>query len=225
MAFEVGGIERARYRFNERSPFPGTALVADGTIQDIVPRQRVVIASTMTMGDRRISASLVTFEILPNGAGTDFVVTHQGAFLRVRTVRSYAKSRMAETGGAARNGIDAPSSLMPRNQVTIDRVFHALGDPTRRAILEKLSQRPFTVSALAEPLNITVAAVVQHLQALEECGLVRTEKVGRVRTCRIEPGGLAVAEKWIADRRTTGNAGWIGSATCWLSPIENYHSN
>jgi uncharacterized protein YndB with AHSA1/START domain len=80
MAFEVGGIERARYRFNERSPFPGTALVADGTILDIVPGHRVVIASNMTVGDRRISASLVTFEILASGAGTDFVLTHQGAF-------------------------------------------------------------------------------------------------------------------------------------------------
>jgi DNA-binding transcriptional ArsR family regulator len=91
---------------------------------------------------------------------------------------------------------------MPRKQVSIDRVFHALGDPTRRAILEQLSQRPFTVSGLAAPLDITLAAVVQHLQVLEECGLVRTEKVGRVRTCGIEPGGLSVAEQWIADRRT-----------------------
>jgi DNA-binding transcriptional ArsR family regulator len=84
----------------------------------------------------------------------------------------------------------------------IDRVFHALGDPSRRAILEKLSQRPMSVSRLAEPLGITLAAVVQHLQVLEESGLVETEKVGRVRTCHIESAGLAVAEKWISDRRS-----------------------
>jgi DNA-binding transcriptional ArsR family regulator len=87
-------------------------------------------------------------------------------------------------------------------QVTIDRVFHALGDPTRRAIVEKLSEGPISVSHLAKPLDITLAAVVQHLQVLEKSGLVHTEKVGRVRTCRIEPKGLSVAEQWIEDRRS-----------------------
>jgi len=90
---------------------------------------------------------------------------------------------------------------MLRQKVNIDRVFHALGDPTRRAIVEKLSVRPLSVSRLAEPLDITLAAVVQHLQVLERSGLVHTEKVGRVRTCRIEPAGLSVAEQWIGDRR------------------------
>jgi DNA-binding transcriptional ArsR family regulator len=91
---------------------------------------------------------------------------------------------------------------MHRKKPDIDRVFHALGDPTRRAIMEKLSQGPISVSRLAEPLDITLAAVVQHLQVLEESGLVQTEKVGRVRTCRIEPAGLSAAEKWIGDRRS-----------------------
>ena len=91
---------------------------------------------------------------------------------------------------------------MPRPQVNIDHVFHALGDPTRRAIMEKLSAGPVSVSQLAEPLDITLAAVVQHLQVLEDSGLVQTEKVGRVRTCRIEPTGLSAAEQWIADRRS-----------------------
>src|SRR4051795_12249988 len=91
---------------------------------------------------------------------------------------------------------------MPRKKPNVDRVFHALGDPMRRAILEKLSQGPISVSRLAEPLEITLAAVVQHLQVLEDSGLVRTEKTGRVRTCRIEPAGLAVAGNWIAERRT-----------------------
>ena len=72
----------------------------------------------------------------------------------------------------------------------------------RRALVEKLSEGPISVSRLAEPFDITLAAVVQHLQVLEESGLVRTEKIGRVRTCRIEPSGLSAAEQWIADRRT-----------------------
>jgi DNA-binding transcriptional ArsR family regulator len=84
----------------------------------------------------------------------------------------------------------------------VHRVFHALGDPTRRAIVEKLSYGPASVSSLAGPLDMTLAAVVQHLQVLEESGLVRTQKVGRVRTCRMEPAGLSVAERWIANRRS-----------------------
>src|SRR6202011_6379857 len=96
---------------------------------------------------------------------------------------------------------------MHKKKPSIDRVFHALGDPTRRAIMEKLSQGPISVSRLAEPLDITLAAVVPHLQVLEESGLVQTEKIGRVRTCRIEPAGLSAAEKWNADRRSMWERG------------------
>jgi DNA-binding transcriptional ArsR family regulator len=91
---------------------------------------------------------------------------------------------------------------MLSQRISVDRVFHALGDPTRRAIVEKLSEGPISVSKLAKPLDITLAAVVQHLQVLERSGLVHTEKVGRVRTCRIETKGLTVAERWIGDRRS-----------------------
>ncbi|HUK89752.1 MAG TPA: metalloregulator ArsR/SmtB family transcription factor [Blastocatellia bacterium] len=91
---------------------------------------------------------------------------------------------------------------MLSQRAKINLVFHALGDPTRRAIVERLSQGPVSVSKLAAPLAVTLAAVVQHLQVLEESGLVRTEKVGRVRTCRIEPKGLTVVEQWIAERRS-----------------------
>jgi DNA-binding transcriptional ArsR family regulator len=91
---------------------------------------------------------------------------------------------------------------MLTQRVHVDRVFHALGDPTRRAIVEKLSEGPVSVSRLAKPLDITLAAVVQHLQVLEKSGLVHTEKIGRVRTCRIESKGLTLAERWIADRRS-----------------------
>lgn len=87
-------------------------------------------------------------------------------------------------------------------EINIDRLFHALGDPTRRAILDKLSQGPLSVSALAAPLDITLTAVAQHLQILEESGLVHTEKLGRVRTCRIETRGFSALEQWIRDHRT-----------------------
>lgn len=83
----------------------------------------------------------------------------------------------------------------------VTRVFHALGDPTRRAIVERLSRGSLSVSALAKPLDITLAAVVQHLQVLEDSGIVRTEKIGRVRSCHLEPAGLRIAERWLSERR------------------------
>lgn len=84
----------------------------------------------------------------------------------------------------------------------VDVSLRALVEPTRRAILERLSHGAATVSDLAAPFNMTFAAVVQHLQVLEASGLIRSEKVGRVRTCRIEPGGFAPLADWIAERRT-----------------------
>jgi DNA-binding transcriptional ArsR family regulator len=92
---------------------------------------------------------------------------------------------------------------MAEKKIDIGRLFHALGDPTRRAILDRVTERPMSVSALAEPLGITVTAVAQHLQVLEEVLLVQTEKQGRVRTCRIEPAGFGALERWIKDHRTT----------------------
>lgn len=92
---------------------------------------------------------------------------------------------------------------MKRPPPDVNRVFHALGDPSRRAIVERLSERPLSVSGLATPLDITLTAVVQHLQVLEECGLVHTEKIGRVRTCSLDAAGFSVLEQWIRDRRST----------------------
>jgi DNA-binding transcriptional ArsR family regulator len=80
-------------------------------------------------------------------------------------------------------------------------VFQALGDPTRRQIVDHLSHGPASVSELAAPLPISLPAVVQHLRVLQECGLVDSEKVGRVRTCRIRPATMRRAEGWIAERR------------------------
>jgi DNA-binding transcriptional ArsR family regulator len=84
---------------------------------------------------------------------------------------------------------------------SVDQVFHALGDPTRRALLARLGQGPMSVTALARPFDISLAAVVQHIQVLERSGVIRTTKVGRVRTCRLEPRGLDVAARWIDERR------------------------
>jgi uncharacterized protein YndB with AHSA1/START domain len=78
--FRVGGVERLQYRFNQGSPFPGAELVNEGRYQDIVPNRRIVTASTMDLADRRISATLVTFEFLPTDKGTDLICTHQGTF-------------------------------------------------------------------------------------------------------------------------------------------------
>ena len=87
-------------------------------------------------------------------------------------------------------------------QETIDRLFHALGDPTRRRIVEMLSERPHSVSALAAPFGVTVTAIAQHLRILEQAGLVRTEKLGRVRSCQIEQKGLASIQTWLGNRRS-----------------------
>src|SRR5687767_797969 len=85
----------------------------------------------------------------------------------------------------------------------VDRVFHALADPNRRVIVERLSRGPATVSELARPFPMSLSAVVQHLQVLQGSGLVRSEKVGRVRTCRIEPAALRPVEQWIGARRSS----------------------
>lgn len=87
-------------------------------------------------------------------------------------------------------------------QHNLDQVFRALSDPSRRAIVERVSEGPISVSDLAEPLKISVPAVLQHLQILEDCGLVQTQKIGRVRSCQIIPEGLSVIEQWMAARRS-----------------------
>jgi DNA-binding transcriptional ArsR family regulator len=90
------------------------------------------------------------------------------------------------------------------NRLDLDRVFHALADPSRRRMVQRLVQGPASVSELAEPLAMSLPAVVQHLGVLEAAGVVASEKVGRVRTCRLQPGALRQAESWLGDQRT----GW-----------------
>jgi DNA-binding transcriptional ArsR family regulator len=83
----------------------------------------------------------------------------------------------------------------------LDAMFQALADPTRRAMVERLGRGPVSVSDLAEPFAMSLPAIVQHLAVLEASGLVRSEKLGRVRTCRMEPAALSLAEQWINQRR------------------------
>jgi DNA-binding transcriptional ArsR family regulator len=88
----------------------------------------------------------------------------------------------------------------------LDRTFHALADRSRRSMLERLSLGPTSVSELARPLTMSLAAVVQHVQVLEACGVVKTDKIGRTRMCRIEPTAMTAAEQWITDRRRAWEA-------------------
>ena len=90
---------------------------------------------------------------------------------------------------------------MLNHDTSLDLAFQALADGNRRAMLVQLVRGPASVSELAQPLDISLPAVMQHLAVLEHSGLVRSEKVGRVRTCRIEPEALSLAEQWINQRR------------------------
>jgi DNA-binding transcriptional ArsR family regulator len=90
---------------------------------------------------------------------------------------------------------------MLNQQPNLDLMFQALADPTRRMIVDRLSRGPASVSELARPFDMSLPAVVQHLQMLEQSGLVKTEKVGRVRTCSIDTAAMSQAEQWLNDRR------------------------
>ena len=103
---------------------------------------------------------------------------------------------------------------MLNESAQLDRAFQALSDPTRRRLVARLSRGPASVSELAKPLPISLPAVLQHLQMLEASGLVRSEKKGRVRTCRIESRALDRAESWIAEQRAL----WEGR----LDRLEDY---
>ena len=90
---------------------------------------------------------------------------------------------------------------MPTLAADLDLTFQALADPTRRGMVERLSRGPATVSELARPYGMSLPAIVQHLAVLEDSGLVQSEKLGRVRTCRIDPAALSLAEQWFNQRR------------------------
>jgi DNA-binding transcriptional ArsR family regulator len=93
-------------------------------------------------------------------------------------------------------------NIMLNQQTNLDLMFQALADPTRRAMIDRLSRGPASVSELAKPFDMSLPAVVQHLAALENSGLVSSQKVGRVRTVQMQPEALSLAEQWLNDRRT-----------------------
>ena len=95
---------------------------------------------------------------------------------------------------------------MPNRSAALDLAYQALADPTRRRMVARLTRGPASVSELAEPLAMSLPAVLQHLRMLEASGLVQSEKKGRVRTCRIEPEALGAAESWIAEQRSQWEA-------------------
>ena len=106
------------------------------------------------------------------------------------------------------------------NGSSLDRTFQALADPVRRGMLARLSRGPASVSELAKPFSISLPAVMQHLQALESSGLVRSEKKGRVRTVQLEPNALGAAESWIAERRAEWEA-QLDRFEDYLSKLKN----
>ncbi len=95
---------------------------------------------------------------------------------------------------------------MLNQTIDLDRTFQALADKSRRTMVERLTLGPASVSELAQPLAMSLAAVVQHVQVLEACGVVKTDKVGRTRMCRIEPAAMTAAEQWMTDRRRSWEA-------------------
>lgn len=95
---------------------------------------------------------------------------------------------------------------MTNYSLALDGLFHALACPARRTIVERLTRGAASVTELAEPLSMALPTVMQHLRVLEACGLVRTEKIGRVRTCHVEPRALTSAESWIAQQRAIWEA-------------------
>ena len=90
---------------------------------------------------------------------------------------------------------------MPNYQPPLDQMFQALADPTRRAMIQRLSRGPASVSDLAAPFAMSLPAVVQHLTVLQSSGLIKSHKTGRVRTCTLDASALSHAEQWICQRR------------------------
>ena len=90
---------------------------------------------------------------------------------------------------------------MTNNYAVLDHVFHALADNTRRQVLERLANRPMSVSELAKPFRMALPSFLQHLRVLEDCGLIRTRKEGRVRTCELNADSMVPAESWLSGQR------------------------
>jgi DNA-binding transcriptional ArsR family regulator len=111
----------------------------------------------------------------------------------------------------------------------LDGIFHALADPGRRIMVDRLSHGPASVTQLGQPLAMSLAAVLHHVQVLEVCGLIRSQKIGRTRTCNINPAALRSAEAWISDRRALWErrldrlGGYLADAGGGLPPDAEAH--
>ena len=106
---------------------------------------------------------------------------------------------------------------MDNNKSSLDRVFHALADPTRRAVLQQLSQKASTISDLAEPFDMALPSFMKHIGVLEASGLIGSKKVGRVRTCKIKPEILSPAQMWLDEQRAL----WEGRTDRLAEYVEN----
>jgi DNA-binding transcriptional ArsR family regulator len=114
--------------------------------------------------------------------------------------------------------------LNNQREADLDAVFHALADPTRRAIVARLCESPASVSELAKPFAMSLPAIVQHLQVLERSGLVRSEKIGRVRSCSVVPAAVRAAESWLGLRRTSAERR-LDRLEKFLDDIQNSSEN
>lgn len=109
---------------------------------------------------------------------------------------------------------------MDNNQAALDSVFRALADPTRRAVVRRLGRGAATVGDLAKPFGMALPSFMKHIGVLEACGLIASQKTGRVRTCTIRPGRLAAAETWLDEQRAL----WEGRADRLAGYAENLAS-
>ena len=106
---------------------------------------------------------------------------------------------------------------MAINNASLDSVFHALSDPTRRAVLQQLVDGPASIKTLAEPFDMALPSFLKHITVLEDCGLIGSKKVGRVRTCRMKPKKLIAAESWMVDQRAL----WEGRTDRMATYVES----
>lgn len=109
---------------------------------------------------------------------------------------------------------------MDNYSAALDNVFHALADPTRRAVIHRLGEGPASVSELAEPFDMALPSFMKHIYVLEDSGLIQSKKIGRVRTCQINPNKLVAAEAWIAEQR----AWWEGRSDRLVDYVEKLNS-
>ncbi len=110
---------------------------------------------------------------------------------------------------------------MENHQPALDTAFHALADPTRRAVIARLIKGPAAVKELAEPFDMGLPSFLKHVKVLEASGLIGSEKIGRVRTCRIIPSRLIAAEDWLSEQRAV----WEGRTDCLAAFVERQHSS